>query len=286
MNINFKTTKGAELLQKALEELKNNGVYIALQLTDWDGGYPKYKNHNGEKHITVKYGLWKYSVDEIKKIVGEMPTTATINTSGYADDGENNGVFVQNPILKRLGVANPYITLSWVEGSAPVHTGELTPTPFESGEKGWKTRVGSTTMWRPNWIPQQINVEAVVFMKDKQFHKLKEIIPKRGDIIEEVEFDNLEKIKLAEERKRKEEEEKIKLAEECKRKEEELQKLASEVGLTKEEYSSLLNKFWESCNCPEMYDYGCDVIKIKIIKKEGILHYEILSYTGVDIYPC
>ena len=38
MNIMFKTPKGAEMLQKALEELKENGVYLALQVTNWDGG--------------------------------------------------------------------------------------------------------------------------------------------------------------------------------------------------------------------------------------------------------
>ena len=273
MNINFKTTKGAEMLQKALEELKKNGVYLAFQLTNWDGGYPKYKNHNGEKHITVKYGLWNCSIDQLKNIVGEMPTTATIKTCGYADDGKNNGVFVSNPILNRLGVANPHITLSWVDGSAPVHTGELIPTPFESGEKGWKSRIETTPMWRPNWIPQQINVKAVVYMKDKRFYDLRDIIPKRENISEEMAADKLER---AEAQARREQAE-------AQRKEEELKIFAEAANLSVEEYNSLTNTFKKECYKYNLYDYGSDIVDIKIIKKDNILYYQIYTYGGEEL---
>lgn len=285
MNIMFKTPKGAEMLQKALEELKENGVYLALQVTNWDGGYPKYKNHNGEKHITVKYGLWNCSIEQLKNIVGEMPTTATVNTSGYADDGKNNGVFVNNPILNRLGVTNPHITLSWVEGSAPVHTGELTPTPFESGEKGWKARVGQTTMWRPNWIPQQITVKAVVYMKDKRFYELRDIIPKRERIPEEMEADSIERAEAQARREQAEAQKKAEAQAKAERKEQELQKLAQEAGLTLKEYTKLQNEFMETCNAPYLYDYGHDIVEIQIIKEKGFLFYKIFSFNNIDVYP-
>ena len=283
MNIKFKTTKGAEMLQRALEELKENGVYLAFQLTNWDGGYPKYKNHNGEKHITVKYGLWNCSIDQLKQIVGEMPTNATFNTSGYADDGKNNGVFVSSPILNRLGVDNPHITLSWVDGSAPVHTGELTPTPFESGEKGWKARIGKSTMWRPNWIPQQIIIKAVVYMKDKRFYDLRDIIPKRENIPEEMEADAAERAEAQARREQAEAQRKAEAQAKAERKEEELKIFAEAANLSVEEYNSLINTLKKECYEYNLYDYGSDIVDIKIIKKDNILYYQIYTYGGEEL---
>lgn len=120
-------------------------------------------------------------------------------------------------------------------------------------------------------------------MKDKRFYDLRDIIPKRESIPEEIEVDKLER---AEAQARREQAEAQRMAEvqaKAERKEEELKIFADAANISVEEYNSLINTLKKECYEYNLYDCGSDITDIKIIKKDNILYYQIYTYGGEEL---
>ena len=120
-------------------------------------------------------------------------------------------------------------------------------------------------------------------MKDKCFYELRDIIPKRESIPEEVEADLQERAEAQARREQAEAQRKAEEQSKAERKEEELKILAETAGLSVEEYNSLINALKKECYEYNLYDCGSDITDIKIIKKDNILYYQIYTYGGEEL---
>lgn len=113
------------------------------------------------QHITVGFKPTKEELTEML-IYGLKTPERGFDVTGYGCNYNNEGVLVEIPNKVPYFGVTPHITLGTSNGGKPVDTGKLQFYPFEDYSKGWKKRLGVTTIQNEGY-PKRVFTEFGLF---------------------------------------------------------------------------------------------------------------------------